>query len=230
MEIKRTKVVNRRRSQFDVYIGRPSIWGNPHELTNKADIDERRAVCDKFEHDLQNNPELLAKLPELIGKRLGCFCHPEECHGDRIIKVMKERGLIGMEILNCTPHEIGLISGTIKQTVPTQGLIRAQQESVQNDVLTWTVDGQQMTIPVVKNQYKAPTFDVDLDLLRDADMVIVSLLAGKAIMDYKGEVEAYFAQNGYRFDISKYYIIGNAVRGEGGVIIGADALTRITDL
>ena len=36
----------------------------------------------------------LAALPELVDKVLACWCKPKACHGDVLIKIMKERGLI----------------------------------------------------------------------------------------------------------------------------------------
>jgi hypothetical protein len=30
----------------------------------------------------QTPPDLLAQIPNLKGKRLGCWCKPEDCHGD----------------------------------------------------------------------------------------------------------------------------------------------------
>ncbi|MGQ4874517.1 MAG: DUF4326 domain-containing protein [Promethearchaeia archaeon] len=46
---------------------------------------------------MRNNQFLLSKLPELKGKVLGCWCKNRgdgRCHGDIIIKIMKERGII----------------------------------------------------------------------------------------------------------------------------------------
>ena len=31
---------------------------------------------------MMGQPALLAALPELRGKRLGCWCAPQACHGD----------------------------------------------------------------------------------------------------------------------------------------------------
>jgi hypothetical protein len=31
---------------------------------------------------LPTQPDLMARLPELKGKVLGCWCAPEACHGD----------------------------------------------------------------------------------------------------------------------------------------------------
>lgn len=74
-----TTVVHCKRDKYDVYIGRPSIWGNPFEIGKDG---TRQQVIDKYEEYVLNNPTLMARLPELKGKRLGCWCAPAPCHGD----------------------------------------------------------------------------------------------------------------------------------------------------
>ena len=75
----KTTVVNKRRAAYDVYIGRPSIWGNPFRIGANS---TREEVIAKYRTWIMNQPDLLARLPELRGKRLGCFCKPAACHGD----------------------------------------------------------------------------------------------------------------------------------------------------
>jgi hypothetical protein len=72
-------VVHCKRSKYDVYIGRPSKWGNPFEIGKDGD---RKTVIRKYREWLIKQPELLAALPELKGKILGCWCSPKACHGD----------------------------------------------------------------------------------------------------------------------------------------------------
>lgn len=75
-----TKVVNKYQDTFfDVYIGRPSIWGNPFVVGRDGN---RKEVLVKYRAWLQTQPQLLAKIPELRGKVLGCYCKPKLCHGD----------------------------------------------------------------------------------------------------------------------------------------------------
>jgi hypothetical protein len=76
-------VVNKYASDFDVYIGRGSKWGNPFVVGVDG---TRKEVIDWYEEHLTNSPELLEALPELLGKRLGCFCKPKACHGDVLKK------------------------------------------------------------------------------------------------------------------------------------------------
>ena len=81
------RVVNKRRESFDVYIGRGSIWGNPFVIGRDGD---RAEVIRKYEAYLASQPELIVRLPELRGKRIGCFCAPQACHGD-VLKRWAER-------------------------------------------------------------------------------------------------------------------------------------------
>lgn len=68
---------------YDVYIGRPGFWGNPFKIGKDGD---RAEVLKKYRAWLPQQPELLRRLPELQGKTLGCYCKPEDCHGDILIE------------------------------------------------------------------------------------------------------------------------------------------------
>ncbi|MBF84578.1 MAG: hypothetical protein CL489_08900 [Acidobacteria bacterium] len=80
-----TKVVNVNRDQYDVYIGRGSIWGNPFRIGVDG---TRKEVIDKYRIYLENNEKLLYHLQTLRGKRLGCYCKPKDCHGDVIVNTL----------------------------------------------------------------------------------------------------------------------------------------------
>ena len=73
-----------KRSKYDVYIGRPSCWGNPFEIGRDGDREE---VIRKYEEWIMKQPHLLARLGELKGKVLGCWCHPRACHGDVLARL-----------------------------------------------------------------------------------------------------------------------------------------------
>lgn len=80
----------------DIYIGRPSKWGNPYSHVAHAKIDPkflvatRKEAVAKFEIYLRNNSELMACIQELEGKVLGCWCKPGQlCHGSIYIKVLE---------------------------------------------------------------------------------------------------------------------------------------------
>lgn len=76
-------VVHCKVKPYDVYIGRPSIWGNPFVIGKDGNREE---VVEKYENYLLNNKFLLSKVLNLKGKVLGCWCKPHSCHGDILIK------------------------------------------------------------------------------------------------------------------------------------------------
>jgi len=83
----KTKVVNKRFQEYDCYIGRPSKWGNPYSIGKDG---TREEVIEKYRKYILNSPELLKALPELKGKRLGCWCFPLACHGDILVQLIEE--------------------------------------------------------------------------------------------------------------------------------------------
>ena len=74
-------LVVHKRNPHDVYIGRPTKWGNPFIIGRDG---EREQVIAKHAYWILRQPQLMAALPELRGKRLGCFCAPDSCHGDTL--------------------------------------------------------------------------------------------------------------------------------------------------
>lgn len=83
-------VVHCKKQPFDVYIGRPSKWGNPFAMIRDSD---RPRVIREYEAWIRNQPELMSSMHELKGKTLGCWCHPKPCHGDILVKLLREQGL-----------------------------------------------------------------------------------------------------------------------------------------
>lgn len=65
------------------YIGRGSYWGNPYSMYDEGD--DRDEVIRKYKYDFDYekfpNKER-SEVYKLAGKRLGCFCKPQACHGD----------------------------------------------------------------------------------------------------------------------------------------------------
>ncbi|MCK9542947.1 MAG: DUF4326 domain-containing protein [Novosphingobium sp.] len=85
-----TRVVHCKKEKYDVYIGRGSIWGNPFIIGKDG---SREDVISKYEVYFLNNKKLISLLPQLKDKILGCFCKPKACHGDILIKYIKEWNL-----------------------------------------------------------------------------------------------------------------------------------------
>jgi len=89
MATRRTRVVHCKKAPYDVYIGRGkgSIWGNPFTHIEKGTlarfvVASREEAIAAYRKWILGQPELLARLPELQGKTLGCWCAPLPCHGD----------------------------------------------------------------------------------------------------------------------------------------------------
>lgn len=89
----KTRVVNKYKEPYDVYIGRGSKWGNPfsHRQGTKAQfvVATREEAIEKYREWLMKQPHLLASLNELRGKTLGCFCKPKSCHGDVLVELIE---------------------------------------------------------------------------------------------------------------------------------------------
>ncbi|GAM27292.1 hypothetical protein SAMD00019534_104670 [Acytostelium subglobosum LB1] len=66
-----------------------SKWHNPYRRTNDAED-----IVGKYEKYIMSNQSLLKDLPELFGKRLGCWCKDKSknstCHGDILAKLANE--------------------------------------------------------------------------------------------------------------------------------------------
>jgi len=82
-----TRVVNIRNEQADVYIGRPSKWGNPYKVGQDGSIIE---VINLYWAYLKSNQKLVKDaIEELKGKKLGCYCVPRMCHGHVLLEFIE---------------------------------------------------------------------------------------------------------------------------------------------
>tara|TARA_R100001510_G_scaffold50995_1_gene50428 strand:+ start:1167 stop:1424 length:258 start_codon:yes stop_codon:yes gene_type:complete len=79
----RVKHIREVKESNDVYIGRGSKWGNPYVIGKDGNRDE---VIEKYRLYIERTPELLCAISELKGKNLVCFCKPQRCHGDILLK------------------------------------------------------------------------------------------------------------------------------------------------
>ena len=79
------KVVHCKKEKFDVYIGRPSVWGNPYPMKSE---NERSEVIQKYKSWIMAQPALIERAKkELRGKVLACWCAPRKCHGDVLLEI-----------------------------------------------------------------------------------------------------------------------------------------------
>jgi hypothetical protein len=86
--MQKTKVVHCKKEKFDVYIGRPSKWGNRFEIDRDGNREE---VIEKYREWIHTRPALMKQAKkELKGKVLGCWCKPKACHGDVLAEIADE--------------------------------------------------------------------------------------------------------------------------------------------
>ena len=87
----------------DVYIGRniqngrwdlpQTEWSNPFY----EDLNTWEKSHKEYEKYIRGNETLWAKLDELEGKTLGCWCKPAPCHGDVLVRLLEVKKQIKIE-------------------------------------------------------------------------------------------------------------------------------------
>ncbi|EKS26825.1 MULTISPECIES: DUF4326 domain-containing protein [Nitrobacteraceae] len=82
------RAVGKRSSATQVYIGRPSKWGNPFVIGRDG---SRAEVIAKYRAWIVVQPALMNALGELRSRDLVCWCAPLACHGDVLVEPAKRR-------------------------------------------------------------------------------------------------------------------------------------------
>lgn len=96
------KVVHCKKEPFDIYIGRPSIFGNPfsHKKGTQAQVvvGTRQEAIEKYHQWIKGQikvpgltPPTVEQILELKDKILGCWCSPQACHGDVLVNVIRKK-------------------------------------------------------------------------------------------------------------------------------------------
>ena len=81
-------IVHCRKDLYDIYIGRPSKWGNPYKIGGKS---TRELVIEHYRKKIIEDSEFITQIKlELKGKILGCWCAPLACHGDVLAEIANE--------------------------------------------------------------------------------------------------------------------------------------------
>ena len=81
-------VVNIKTESCDVYVGRPTKWGNPFRLKREADRQEVLANYRDYMMLTVQGQKLQGEAKiELRGKVLGCHCAPKMCHADVLAEI-----------------------------------------------------------------------------------------------------------------------------------------------
>ena len=88
-------VVHCKKSPYDIYIGRPSKWGNPFthiqdgKTLAKYIVSSREDSIKAYKEWITegDGKHLLADLNELENKVIACWCKPKPCHGDVLLEL-----------------------------------------------------------------------------------------------------------------------------------------------
>ena len=83
----RPRVLNKKTDRIPPgakYCGRPSPFGNPFVIGRDG---TREQVIRKYEKWLPTQPKLMAMIPSLAGRDLVCWCAPERCHCDFLLRL-----------------------------------------------------------------------------------------------------------------------------------------------
>jgi len=83
------RIVHKNKEKYDIFIGRPSKWGNPFVIGKDG---TREQVIAKYRKWILTQPKLIRDLSQLNGKTLGCWCSPKPCHGN-VLKELAEKSL-----------------------------------------------------------------------------------------------------------------------------------------
>jgi Domain of unknown function (DUF4326) len=80
------QIVHFRKHPYDIYIGRPSKWGNLYSSKAglaKYKVATKAEAINKHREWVLSQPEFIKMIKlELRGKILGCWCdNPNACHG-----------------------------------------------------------------------------------------------------------------------------------------------------
>lgn len=84
------RVYNKRDATYPkdaVYVGRPGVWGNPFIIGYHGNRDE---CVEKFREHIKQSRSLMARIGELKGKSLVCWCAPKACHADVLLEIANE--------------------------------------------------------------------------------------------------------------------------------------------
>jgi len=117
LETPRTRSVNVKHEECDVYIGRamPGRPGSPFgNIFRIGEDGTREQVIDRYRAWITAQPELMRDLESLRGKRLGCWCKPAQCHADVLVELLE-----GPNAAPSTPAQ-GSLFGLDNAPMPTR--------------------------------------------------------------------------------------------------------------
>ena len=66
-----------------------SIWANPFRVGPGCPPGSTLSAYEQYVH---SNPAIMHHIPLLMGKTLGCWCKPNPCHRDVLVREYIEKG------------------------------------------------------------------------------------------------------------------------------------------
>lgn len=86
-----TRVVNLKNEEYDVYIGHGSPLGNMFSAKTFGRLKAIELYHTQYLPALRRDGRITDEyLKSLRGKRLGCHCKPQPCHGDKLVEIIEE--------------------------------------------------------------------------------------------------------------------------------------------
>lgn len=92
------KIVHCKKEPYDIYIGRPSKYGNPFIIGKDG---TRKEVIEKYREWILTQEHLIQGLDELKDKVLGCWCSPNPCHGDVLVELINRKFNMPKKLNKC---------------------------------------------------------------------------------------------------------------------------------
>lgn len=91
-----TTVVNKYKEPYTIFIGRGSMWGNTfsHKDGTKAQfrVETREEAIESYRNwlwvQIRSGKITKEQILALDGEVLGCYCKPQACHGDILVKAI----------------------------------------------------------------------------------------------------------------------------------------------
>ncbi len=80
IELTKQYIVHCKKDKYDIYVGRPSKFGNKFKLEKEEDREKILKQYTKWLSEQSKEYHDMIKT-ELKGKVLGCWCAPKPCHG-----------------------------------------------------------------------------------------------------------------------------------------------------
>jgi hypothetical protein len=67
-----------------------SVWSNPYKITSDQSREKVLELYSTYIEEKIKKDNLMQELLNLQGKKLGCWCKPECCHGDILVDLIKK--------------------------------------------------------------------------------------------------------------------------------------------